>query len=97
MGEIMMETLTFAEGEFAEGFDWEIQTNVDVQYAEPCKHCYNDRMENRTTAYDETYSVRTFTGPRAVVAYNEGGHNGTMVCLDCILEAAETLGKDKAT
>ena len=32
--------------------------------------------------------------PRIVVANNEGGYNSTGVCLDCILAAAPTLGRN---
>jgi hypothetical protein len=29
--------------------------------------------------------------PIAVATENEGGHNGTVICLDCILEALKRL------
>lgn len=31
-----------------------------------------------------------FVTPRAIEAWNQGGHDGTMVCLDCVLDALKT-------
>lgn len=56
----------------------------------PCPHCTEVRPPDPaypTSPYaDLSYRVR-----RAVVATNQGGHDMTVVCLDCILAAVTKM------
>lgn len=54
--------------------DWEITSDATTPHQ--CKHCA------------ESDNMRRWKISRAVQAWNEGGYNFTIVCLDCILEAA---------
>lgn len=71
--------------------DWEIVQNAegsDMGSRADCKHCINHRTEHRKGTNGYEYDEKLWDIPRAVVAYNEGGYNCTVVCLDCILEVA---------
>jgi hypothetical protein len=86
-----MSNYTFAEGCMWEGGEWEIRLNEQCSGfggGVPCKHCVDDRTVDKPNAYGGTYKERLWTCPAVVVAMNEGGHNSTGVCLDCLLEAA---------
>lgn len=56
--------------------DYDVVVNLFGE-SERCRHCYEDHG--------------SVVCPRVVVAENEGGHNSTGVCLDCILEASRQL------
>lgn len=73
--------------------EWEIQTNVEVDSRgiPQCDHCHSGRSKREVTAMGTEYFVPVHICPRVVVGINEGGHNSTGICLDCILEAAKTL------
>lgn len=38
--------------------------------------------------------VRDGKVPRIIVAQNEGGHNSTGICLDCLLAALRAIGEE---
>lgn len=64
---------------------WELpQFDIEFDYVSgkwqhKCKHA-------RTGAKEGEHVI-----PRVVIAWNEGGHCSTGVCLDCILDAAKTV------
>lgn len=67
--------------------------------AAPCSHATNVRLEPRYTAQQmdrmpkgstNWHEVR-WTVPRVVHCRTQGGYDCTLVCLDCILEAAAKL------
>ncbi len=86
--------------EFPEGCLWEdigpwtLITNCEVQGGEqPCRHCHSPRSKEFKRPYDgSTYSRKFWTCPYVVMAENEGGHNSTGVCLNCIIEAVKEYG-----
>ena len=72
----------FKEGCLWDENPWYIQERrLDSHYHQACKHC---------TWEDERYFTCI-----AVIADNEGGHNSTGVCLQCILEAAKSIEQPK--
>lgn len=84
---------SYPTGSMWEDYDWHIETNcgVSLDGARVCKHCHSPTTEQHK-AFDGTlYTREVCTCPRVVIAYNEGGHATTGVCLDCILEAAAVL------
>ena len=67
------------KGEFTEGYSWFIESTFEgIEEEDACHHA--------TKSENGTYAVRA-----AVTAKNEGGFNGTAVCLDCILENAAKI------
>jgi len=79
-----------------EGGPWTIELNCECsEYGgEPCEHCQDVHVKTHVRHHDKSeYIEKVWTCPRVVVATNEGGHDSTGVCLDCILEAAEELEK----
>ncbi len=40
---------------------------------------------------DDTEPGEQFLTPMVVLAWNQGGHDCTVVCVDCIMEARETI------
>jgi len=67
------------QGEFSEGYPWCIKSPYgEIEPENACKHC--------TQTEDGLFEVRA-----VVIALNEGSWNGTVVCLDCILENAKEL------
>ncbi len=89
------------EYKFKHGCMWEggpffisVESEItDTDGGEMCKHCHSRKVTIETTAYGLKYKKVKWICPRVVIASNEGGHNTTGVCLDCILEAAKTLPK----
>ena len=76
----------FKEGCMWEGGPFIIETNYECsEYGggNMCKHCHSKRNKKD--------SEIVWTCPRVVIAENEGGFNSTGVCLDCIIEASETI------
>jgi hypothetical protein len=73
---------------------WEIYHNyrvTDTYHMKPCKHCF-DFATIKCQSFDGTkYEEESWVCPRVVVAYNEGGHNTTGVCMDCIAEEFKNL------
>lgn len=89
-----MDTKKFDVGDFGEGYPWEIRFNQKISLAyskKPCPHCHSHRFEEKLRSAKETYLERYVICPRTVVSYNEGKHNCTEVCLDCILDAEKSL------
>lgn len=77
-----------------EGTGWEIQLNAKISSycgGKPCPHCGPIQVETHTRYDKSTYDENYWICPRVVEAMNEGGHDSTGVCLDCILEAAQKL------
>lgn len=78
-----------------EGGAWEIAVDYECSAyggGDPCKHCHGEHEKRHIRHHDGShYFERVWTCPRVVIAWNEGGHNTTGVCLDCILEGAATL------
>ena len=70
------------KGEFHEGLPWFICAPYDeVDPEDACAHCFDDGKKN--TIGGQILSVKA-----AILASNEGGFNGTAVCLECIIENA---------
>jgi hypothetical protein len=85
----------FENGCMWEGGGFEIETNYECcenDGGEPCKHCHSIEIEENKTVYDNSiYYKKKWICPNVVIAVNEGGFNSTGVCLDCIIEAAQSL------
>ena len=82
-------TYIFEFGGMWEYSRFEIWTDVEVNMwsgIRACKHCHS---------YNPEPSPPKFICPRVVVAANEGGFNCTGVCLDCIVEAADSISEIK--
>ena len=85
--------------EFDTGGMWEdkgffICTNYKVSAfggGEMCKHCHSKETKIRKRLDGGTYEEIVWICPKVVVAENEGGYNSTGVCLDCIIEANQTI------
>lgn len=77
----------FPVGGMWEEAEWKILFDYEVDLgftgSTPCPHCHTPRRNK--------WGRPVVTCPRVVVATNEGGHNDTGVCLDCILEAVAGL------
>ena len=82
-----------------EGSPWIIEFDFECSAyggGEPCSHCHSDREITHTRYHDDsTYTERVWICPRIVIAYNEGNFNSTGVCLDGILDAADSIGDAK--
>ena len=80
---------SFTDGCMWEGGGFDVIENCIIDEnggGEMCKHCHTKETK------PENGIIHTkWICPRVVVADNEGGHNSTGVCLDCIIEAANTL------
>ena len=76
------------KGEFYEGDPWEITSYDKIDPEDACSHCFSEDKKDQWGR--PMLSIRA-----AVVATNEGGCNGTAVCLDCILETAKENGLTK--
>ena len=82
--------------EFPEGCLWEdagswtLITNCEFQGDEqPCKHCHSPETKEFKRYDGTTWSEKFWHCPFVVMAKNEGGHNSTGICLDCIIEATK--------
>ena len=82
--------------------EWEIHFNVkcpvytDNDLLNGCPHCSEVFSETLpANQYHNERIDRYFICPRVVIAVNEGGHNSTGVCLDCILEAAKEIAMEQ--
>jgi hypothetical protein len=76
---------------FNEGVMWEknpfrIETDHECSSygGTPCRH---SRERHEIEGSDEYRWIQ----PAVIIVRNEGGHNSTGVCLDCVLEAAKTI------
>lgn len=54
---------------------------------QPCPHAHSPRP----SALPHSTNYMVWTIPRVVIVENEGGHNSTGVCLDCVLVAAASI------
>ena len=86
-----IEPIHFELGGMWENNDWEIRfddvIHSDGHYFRPCKHCHSfHRHIEPPTKYTNGLDYLVCICPRVVVGTNEGGHNSTGICLDCILE-----------
>lgn len=70
-----------------------IHVNIDISDEADyvCKHCIPAPNEITTRHDGSTFTSAHVIIPRIVIAWNEGGCCTTGVCLDCLLEAVETL------
>jgi len=84
--------LTFQIGGMWERDEWYIRFGMEVptMHMTPCKHC-GPPYQRMATDWSRGRTETVVVCPRMVIAVNEGGHNSTGVCLDCILEAAAGL------
>lgn len=83
----------FDNGCMWEGDPWKILIDFECSgySGRPCKHCHSIHDKIHTRRDESQYVEKTWICPRVVFALNEGGHNSTGVCLDCILEAAAVI------
>jgi hypothetical protein len=73
--------IKFDTGGIWESSEWEVLFNEMVEYSnKPCHHCIN--IENIC----KSSFNKSWTCPRVIKVYNEGGYNSTGLCLDCVLE-----------
>jgi len=85
---------------FDEGVMWEdnpFEILVDLQCSEyggsPCRHCHSFVERKDRTRYDNSeFKERRWICPLVVEVTNEGGHNTTGLCVDCLLEAVRDSG-----
>jgi hypothetical protein len=88
------------EHKFKDGCMWEgggFSINTDYECSEMCggemcKHCHSKETKVHIRSDKTTYDEVVWICPKVVIALNEGGYNSTGVCLDCIVEAAQSLG-----
>ncbi len=79
---------TYEKGSLGEPYPWSIERDETTQFCEStvCHHCTllppseNDRGRPRWTC------------PTVVVAHSQSRHDSTVVCLQCIIEAAKIEG-----
>lgn len=86
------------EGQMWEAGPWKLATDHEcTSYGggRPCRHSHSiapaaprRRADGRLYNHSETVWIV----PRIVIAENEGGHNSTGVCADCIVEALAASG-----
>lgn len=80
------------EPQYAEGTLVEIDcVHTTFEKDPPCSHAVFVMRRNNKWSKRPVYVWRI---PAAVVAFNEGGHNCAMVCLDCANEAVAELRKE---
>ncbi|GAG78868.1 unnamed protein product [marine sediment metagenome] len=88
------EDLDFTVGGMWEKSNWEISFDREIWCGSdmvPCKHC-GDKKQKENKRYDgNSYYTTIFVCPSVVIGINEGGHNSTGICLQCIIEANETI------
>jgi hypothetical protein len=73
------------------GFEIQINLEVDENDGDICKHCHSKHIQKNERFDGTFYYITKWICPKVVVALNEGGYNSTGVCLDCIIEANETI------
>lgn len=83
----------FTAGCLWDGNPWFIDENHECSSygGSPCKHCHSAREVTHERMDKSTYTETVWICPRVVIAENEAGYNSTGVCLDCIVEAAQTI------
>ena len=67
---------------------WDVEMDYECSSlggGKPCKHCNSEGVNE--------HGDKTWICPSVVVAYNEGRNNSTGICLQCIQEAIESMGK----
>ena len=77
--------------------EWEIAFNVPVEEEDDlklCSHCRQPFTVVHKRSDGTSYKTKGAICPRVVIAVNEGGYSSTGVCLDCILEHANTLDEN---
>lgn len=58
-----------------------------------CKHAHSFSQVKHTTWDKQVYYTHKWIVPRVAATSNEGGHNGTGICIDCILEGIAHVRK----
>ena len=94
-----MSEFTFKDGCMWEGYDWKISTAYECsEYGGgvPCKHCFGEYVKKHISVYGSSYIERMWICPSVVIAVNEGGHNSTGMCLQCIIEVAASLSNNSS-
>jgi len=84
----------FENGCMWEGGGFEIQRDVLIDEGcgdDACQHCHSIKDVEHKRWDGSSYFKKQWICPAVVVAYNEGGHNSTGVCLHCIIEAAKSV------
>ena len=87
----------FSVGGMWEFSEWKIIFDYNVQEWPniiPCKHCYNKHNQVNLRSDGSSYIDKVFVCPRLIYIENEGGCNSTGLCLDCVLEVAQTLNNE---
>ena len=89
-----MTEYVFKDGCMWDGGDWKIVTNYECSKlfgGLPCKHCHDERDIQTEDVLGGTFTERVWICPSVITAENEGGHNSTGVCLQCVLEASRQI------
>jgi hypothetical protein len=87
-------TVLVPQGSYGEQPEFEIWLNAFVQAdfyrkgERTCRHAGPFQTEQLTHGKEKGYRL-----PRLVVAWNQGGHDVTGVCADCIAEALVEAGQ----
>lgn len=84
--------VTFAEGGLWEESEWTLEFGYQLEPPEtPCRHCQSG---GKQYSEDRMKWMDVWVCPRVIIARNEGGHNSTGLCYDCVKEGVEsTPGK----
>jgi hypothetical protein len=71
--------------------EFDVIRNCYISYmdmdATPCRHAFDIVTENHSAYPNDPYQKKGWYLPWAVQAFNQGGHDCTVVCLDCAEEA----------
>lgn len=84
----------FENGSMWEGGGFSIHTDYECSElggGEMCPHCHSKTTKTNVRYDKTTWNEITWICPQVVVAFNEGGHNSTGICLDCIIEASISI------
>lgn len=72
-------------------FEIHIERDCNSFLGFPCKHCHSFSAKEPQSNDPIGWSRLHWKCPRVVVAFNDGGHATTGVCLDCLLEACKEI------
>lgn len=80
----------FAIGEYAEGMGWQVlQDYIHLNVCETpiCPHA--EYLGEAKYYEGDSRVYKLYRLKRAIKAYNEGGYNCTLMCVDCVLEGVK--------
>lgn len=81
----------FEKGGFWNDFSWNIEINAEIADCETiCKHCHSKKEKTHKRIDGSICREIFWTCPKVVVTINED-YKIRGICLDCIIEANETL------